>query len=244
MGEGARRWHSDPWRLLVGLGAGVALPAAAVLQVVYEYGLLAAITTGLALVMLLIGGIGWVGAVVGEKRKGWSPSAMVTFISTEAVAAVGLLMVYWVIRLQADVWPPDGSPDIPVPVLPISLLLLASLTGGLAGRSMLRRDTLHFANLTLVTVVVWMGFATMTVFGWIELSSTGFTIYTNTYGAVYYCITGIHFAHVLFGIVILLLALPPAFKGLLSESYTRSMTMYIHYVNLLGLAVLTQLTVW
>ncbi len=244
MADGARRWHSGPWRLLVALGAGVILPIAALLQIVYGYGLLAVIATGLALVMLLLGGIGWFNTIAGEKRKGWTPAAMVTFISTEVVAVIGLLMIYWIVRLQADSWPPAGSPVVSLPVLEIALLLLASVVSGLAASRMLRGDRFGFANLTLLTVVVWIGFATVSVFRWVELSGTGFTIYTNPYGAVYYSMTGIHFAHVLFGILILLLALPPAFKGLLTESYTRSMAIYVHYVNVLGVVVLTQLTLW
>ena len=244
MNERRLRWHSDPWRLLVGLGGGVILPIAVLLQVVYGYGLLAVIVTGFALVMLLIGSIGWFNSVVGEKRKGWTPSAMVAFISTEVVVVVGLLLIYWIIRLQADLWPPEGSPMISLPLLGIFLLILASATGGLAARSMFKGNRLQFANLVLTTVVVWMIFATMSVFHWIELSGTGFTIYTNIFGAIYYSMTGIHFAHLLFGILILLLALPPAFKGLLSESYTRSMVIYIHYVNVLGVVMLVHITTW
>jgi len=38
----------------------------------------------------------------------------------------------------------------------------------------------------------------------------------------------------------MLACLPSAFKGKLSFSYTRAMTMYVHFVNVLGLWVLFQ----
>lgn len=243
MGKGARVWHSDPWRLLVISGAGLVLPSALLLQLVFERSLLSIIATGLAVVMLLIGGIGWLGSVVGQKRRGWSPAAMVAFISTEVFIVIGLLMSYWIIRLQADLWPPTGSPDIPVPYLALFLLALASVIGGQGQRLNARENIWGFANVILVTVVIWIAFATMVVFRWVELSSTGFTFGSNAYGAIYYSMTGIHFAHVLFGVAILLLALPAAFKGQLSVSYTRSMTLYLHYINALGLLLLSQLSV-
>ncbi len=240
MGDGTTRWYSDPWRLLVGIGAGVVLPFAVLVQLFYHNDLLAIISTGLAVVMLMIGGIGWMRMVAGEKRKGWTPSAMVAFITTEAVVMVGLLMTFWIVRIQSDSWPPEGSPHFTMPVLAMGLLVVASITAGFARRAIFEDDRWGFASLALVTVAIWIVFATITVFRWVELLGASFTFHSNAYGVVVYGITGIHFAHILFGIVILLLALPAALKGRLSRAYTHSMTLYVHYVNVLGLTVLSQ----
>ena len=84
----------------------------------------------------------------------------------------------------------------------------------------------------------------MTFSMWSSLMSKGFNIGTNALATGLYGMTGIHFAHIVFGLVIMLLAVGPAFKGRLSPSYARSMTMYVHFVNVLGIWVLLQVFMW
>lgn len=238
-------WHAEPYPLMVGFGAGLFLPWAFMLQFVYHQGLFAIIALALGVLLLLAGGIGWVGATVGViQDEGWSPSAMLMFIGTEIMTILGLLAGYWTMRLQAPVWPPEGTPAISAPYLATLILFISSFTAAAARKKQMAGNARGFANMTLLTVAIWLAFAAMSVMSWASLVSQGFTINTNAFGTALFGMTGIHFAHIVFGLTILLLALPPAFRGRLSPSYARSMTMYVHFVNVLGLWVLLQIYLW
>ena len=238
-------WHTSPYPLLVGFGAGFMLPWAFMFNFVYGQGLLAVITLGLGVVMLLVGGVGWVGETVGIiDDEGWSPAAMMMFIGTEVMTVFGVLAGYWVMRLQAPLWPPEGTPEISAPNIATLLLLASSLTIGLARKQQIAGNASGFANLTLASSAIWGVFALMTIFGWGQLAGQGFSIDSNAFGTALYGLTGIHFAHIVFGLLIMLLALSPAYKGRLSPSYTRAMTMYVHFVNVLGIWVLLQVYYW
>ena len=238
-------WHTSPYPILVGLGGGFVLPWAFMFQFVYGQGLLAMVALGLGALMLLAGGVGWVGETIGViDDEGWSPSAMIMFIGTEVMTIVGVLVAYWVIRLQAPIWPPEGTPEISAPFLSTFILILSSFTASMARKKQLAGDSSGFANMTFITILIWAIFAAMVIANWGALSGKGFTIGVNTYATALYAFTGIHFAHIVFGLIIMLLALAPAYKGRLSPSYTRSMTMYVHFVNVLSIWVIAQIYLW
>ncbi len=238
-------WHTSPYPILVGFGGGLFLPWAFIFNFVYQQGLVAVICLGLGALMLLIGGIGWVGETIGVvKDEGWSPAAMLMFIGTEVMTILGILSGYWLMRLQASEWPPAGTPEIHAPLVATLILLVSSVTIGKARSKQLAGDATGFANLTLVSALIWVVFAALIIGGWGELAAVGFTISTNAYATALYAFTGIHFAHIVFGLVIMLLSLAPAYKNKLSPSYVRSMTMYVHFVNVLGVWALLQIYYW
>jgi len=240
-----QHWHAEPYPLLVGFGAGFFLPWAFMFQFVYNQGLFAIVALTLGILLLLAGGIGWAGATVGViKDEGWSPSAMLMFIGTEIMTVAGILVAYWAMRAQAPVWPPEGTPEIAAPLFATILLLVSSITVGIARKKQLQNDASGFTSMTIATIVIWVVFAILTFMSWGELADQGFIISTNAYSTALYGMTGIHFAHIVFGLLILLLALPPALKGRLSPSYARSMSMYVHFVNVLSVWVLLQVFYW
>ncbi|HHM04447.1 MAG TPA: hypothetical protein ENJ19_01730 [Gammaproteobacteria bacterium] len=240
-----RHWHAEPWPFFVGFGAGLFLPWAFMLQFVYGQSLLAIIAASLAALLLLAGGIGWAGATVGViKDEGWSPAAMLMFIGTEVMTILGLLAGYWTMRLQADLWPPAGSPELSPPYVSTLILISSSFTVGLARRQQLAGNAGGFANMTLLTVLLWVVFGAITIMTWVGLANAGVSIDTNAYTTALYGMTGIHFAHIVFGVLILLLAVRPAFQGRMSPSYARSMSMYVHFVNVLGVWVFLQVYLW
>lgn len=238
-------WHAEPWPFLVGFGGFFFLPWAFMFQYVYAQGLIATVALAIGVLMLLVGGIGWVGATIGiVDDEGWSPSAMLMFIGTEIMTVLGLLVAYWTVRVQAPVWPPAGTPEISIPIVAVLILLVSSFTIGMARKNEKSGDANGFAVMTLVSMGIWVVFAVMTIMNWNTLGASGFSINTNLYGTALYGLTGIHFAHIIFGLCIMAMSLPAAFKGRLSPSYSRSMTMYVHFVNILSIWVLAQVYFW
>jgi len=238
-------WHTSPNPMLVGFGAGLFLPWAFMLQFNYEMPTAALVCLLIGAAMTILGGLGWASETIGViDDENWSPSAMFMFIGTEIMTIGGVLAGYWVARLGASEWPPAGTPEVAAPVLATLILIISSITIGFARKKEIEGNSSGFANMVLLSVAIWAVFMVMTISGWSELAAQGFTIGVNAYATALYGFTGIHFAHIVIGILVMLTCVPSAFKGRLSFSYTRAMTMYVHFVNVLGVWVLLQVYYW
>jgi len=157
-----------------------------------------------------------------------------------------MLVGYWVARFGAPVWPPTDTPEISAsgPLLATIILLTSSITIGIARKRQLDGNASGFAMMTLLSAAIWVVFMVMTISGWHHLAGEGFTIGVNAAATALYGFTGIHFAHIVIGLLVMLTCVPSALKGRTSFSYTRAMTMYVHFVNVLGLYVLLQVYYW
>jgi cytochrome c oxidase subunit 3 len=240
-------WHTSPNPLMVGFGTGLFLPWAFMLQFNYEQPTAALVCLVIGAALMVFGGLGWAAETIGViDDEGWTPPAMLMFIGTEIMTIGGVLMGYWTVRLGSAEWPPAGTPHIDPSgaLIATCILILSSFTIGFARKKEMNGDAGGFAMLTLVSVAIWGVFMFMTISGWSGLAAQGFTIGVNAYATALYGITGIHFAHIVIGILVMLTCVPSAFKGRLSFSYTRAMTMYVHFVNVLGVWVLLQIYYW
>mgnify|MGYP000097045006 CR=1 FL=1 len=241
-------WHTSPNPLLVGFGAGLFLPLAFMAQFVYGMDTAALVILAVGAGMTIMGGLGWAAETIGViDDENWSPSAMFMFIGTEIMTIGGVLAGYWVARLGAPVWPPEGTPaniGTNEAVISTLILMVSSFTIGIARKKELNGDASGFATWTLISVVIWIVFAYMLVGSWSDLAAQGFTIGVNAFATSLYGFTGIPMAHLVMVVLVLLTCVPSAFKGRLSFSYTRSMTMYVHFVNVLGFWVLLQVYFW
>jgi len=240
-------WHTSPFPMMVGFGSGLFLPWAFMLQFNYEQGTAALVCLAIGAALTVAGGLGWAGETIGViKDENWSPSAMFMFIGTEIMTISAVLVGYWVARFGASVWPPAGTPEIDAsgPMLATIILLVSSITIGIARKRQLDGNASGFAMMTLLSVAIWVVFMVMTISGWSHLAGEGFTLGVSAAATALYGFTGIHFAHIVIGILVMLTCVPSALKGRTSFSYVRAMTMYVHFVNVLGLYVLLQVYYW
>ncbi|GMQ99198.1 MAG: hypothetical protein BMS9Abin18_0014 [Zetaproteobacteria bacterium] len=240
-------WHGSPFPLMVGFGTGLFLPWAFMLQFNYTQPTAALVCLVIGGALTIAGGLGWASETIGViDDENWSPSAMLMFIGTEIMTLGAILAGYWVARLGADVWPPAGTPEIGAsgPLIATIILITSSITIGLARKREMEGNSSGFAMMVLLSAAIWVVFMVMTISDWSVLGSEGFTIGVNAYATALYGFTGIHIAHIVIGLLVMLTCVPSAFKGKLSFSYTRAMTMYVHFVNVLGIWVLLQIYYW
>jgi len=240
-------WHTSPFPMMVGFGAGLFLPWAFMLQFNYTQPTAALVCLVIGGALTIAGGLGWAGETIGIiDDENWSPSAMFMFIGTEIMLVSGILAGYWVARLGAPVWPPAGTPEIDPsgPLIATIILIASSITIGIARKRQLDGNASGFAMMTLLSALIWGIFIAMTISGWSGLAGQGFTIGVNAASTALYGFTGIHVAHVVIGLLVMLTCVPSALKGRTSFSYVRAMTMYVHFVNVLGLWVLFQVYYW
>jgi len=236
-------WHTSPFPMMVGFGAGLFLPWAFMLQFNYNLPTAALVFLAIGAALTIGGGLGWASETIGVlDDENWSPAAMLMFIGTEIMTIGAVLAGYWVARLGANVWPPKGTPEIDptLPIVATLILITSSISIGFARKRQMEGDASGFVKLVVLSCVIWVAFMVMIVTDWSHLASEGFTIDTNAYSTALYGLTGIHFAHVIIGLLVMLTCLPRALKGKLSFSYTRAMSMYVNFVNVLGLWVLFQ----
>jgi len=240
-------WHTSPFPMMVGFGTGLFLPWAFMLQFNYEQPTAALVCLAIGVALGVGGGLGWAGETIGViDDEGWSPSAMFMFIGTEIMTIGAILAGYWTARIGAPVWPPEGTPELDptMPLIATLILVTSSITIGLARKRQLDGNASGFAMMTLASVAIWLVFMFLTISNWGALADQNFTIGVNAAATALYGFSGIHIVHVVIGLLVMLTCVPSALKGRTSFSYTRAMSMYVHFVNVLGLYVLFQVYYW
>ena len=120
------------WPAIISIGILFALPFAFSFKFVYHNGLYAAICLGIGVPMIVAGIVGWTKEAIhgGGPAEGLSPPAMGWFILAEALIFLSFFATYWVVRLNADTWPPEGSIEMPkiLPAIMTLVLLTSSFT--------------------------------------------------------------------------------------------------------------------
>lgn len=176
----------------------------------------------------------------GKLSSGWF--GLIALIVTEAALFGYLLFAYFYLYAQnRAAWPPDGLPDLRIPVINTALLLGSSVLAWLAERAVKRgRRT---------AALVWTGtaFVAGTLFALIQLGEwhkKTYDLTSHVYGSLYFTITGFHLAHVVVGLGILLLLMAWIAFGYIEQRRHAAFTigvMYWHFVDAVWLAVFTSL---
>jgi cytochrome c oxidase subunit 3 len=139
-----------------------------------------------------------------------------------------------------DSWPPPGF-ELPVYLAFLNTIILvtSSFTIHWALQSIKRgnRSGLQ-AGLTL-TVLLGLTFLLTQV---LEYSRIGFAPYTDAFGTIFFCLTGLHGAHVLVGLLLLTAATIRAFRGHYSAEAHHGVEIpgiYWHFVDVMWIVVYT-----
>ena len=172
----------------------------------------------------------------GRLSSGWW--GMLALIATEAALFAYLLFSYYYIAAQeTGAWPPQGAPPLELAIPGTVVLLLGSLTmwwgergirGGKQGQLLIGLGT---SVLLAVAFLILEG---------TEWSRKGFSLKSNVYGSLYYTITGFHLAHVLVGVIMLVMLFVWTLRryfGARRHSAVSIAVMYWHFVTAVWVAV-------
>lgn len=168
---------------------------------------------------------------------GWG---MVLFIVTEASLFASLIAGYFYLQSNASEWPPDGMPDpeLLLPLIGTALLLGSSLPMWWADRSIARGDSVGLRLGLLLGFLLGAAFLGVQVF---EYSRKTFDIDTNTYGSLFYTITGLHGLHVLIGLLMNLYVQVRAWLGHFTARRrlaVQNAVLYWHFVDAVWIVIL------
>ena len=164
---------------------------------------------------------------------------MFLFIASEVMLFGSFFTAYFFARVvNHQPWPPHPF-HLPVFVATVNTLILvtSSFTVHWALQAIKRGNRAGLqAGLTL-TFLLGLTFLLTQLR---EYSRVGFAPYTDAFGTVFYCLTGLHGAHVFVGLVILLVMCIRAFRGHFSPEHHHGIEVggiYWHFVDVMWIVV-------
>jgi cytochrome c oxidase subunit I+III len=177
----------------------------------------------------------------GHHSTGWW--GMVFLIITEAALFAFLLFSYFYLDAQSTVWPPAGPPELTLAVINTIILVASSVPmrlGVVAIRQGRRSALTAWLILAILTGIAFL------IIEAIEWSRKPFTPQTNAYGSLFFTITGFHYAHVVIGVLMLVVITLRNRAGHFTATRNLAVEatgLYWHFVGLVWLFVVTSLYV-
>lgn len=162
----------------------------------------------------------------------------VLFLASEMMFFAALFAAYYDLRANRAQWPPPGVHlDVVEATMGTLLLFVSSGAMVLATRAMDRGANLAARWWTGTAIIAAASFIALSLHGY---SQNAFTIATDSYGSIYYTLTGFHLLHVTVGIGILLALLigirSPALRAYHRQG-AEAMTYYWHFVFIVWIGI-------
>jgi cytochrome c oxidase subunit 3 len=169
---------------------------------------------------------------------------MLLFIISEIMLFGAFFTAYFFVRVVGGAeWFPFDRFELPVAIAGVNtaILLSSSFTmhWTLEGARNENRRALKAGILT--TFLLGLTFLTIQVNEYVHL---GFAPYDNAQATIFYCLTGLHGAHVFVGLTLLAIVMVRAFRGHFSAKEHRGVEVpgiYWHFVDIMWIFVFSSL---
>jgi len=167
---------------------------------------------------------------------------MFLFIASEVMLFGSFFTAYFFVRVvnSAPAWPPPPY-ELPKFVAGVNtaILVSSSFTVHWSLQSIKRNNR---AGLKAGLVLTFLLGLTFLITQLVEYSRIGFAPHTNAFASVFFCLTGLHGAHVFVGLTILLFMTIRAFRGHFSAEAHHGVEIggiYWHFVDIMWVVVYT-----
>jgi cytochrome c oxidase subunit 3 len=166
---------------------------------------------------------------------------MLLFIASEVMLFGAFFSAYFFIRVvNGYPWPPEGF-ELPrfVAGVNTAILVTSSFTVHWALQS-IRRG--HRAGLQAGLVLTFLMGLTFLLTQVIEYARVGFIPGDNAFTTIFFCLTGLHGAHVFVGLTILFFTTVRAFRGHFTPAHHHGVELpgiYWHFVDVMWIVVYT-----
>jgi cytochrome c oxidase subunit III len=176
-------------------------------------------------------------------QVGWW--GMVIFLLNEGALFASLIASYFYLGVENRFWPPAGTPKpaLELPLIMTAVLLSSSVACYIAERAHEHGRPIKYRIGTLVTMLLGVMFLAIQAREYHDkLKHAGPT--EHAYESIFFTITGLHGAHVAFGLLFLAWALLREWRGTAPPRYPlaiKNASIYWHFVDGVWLAILTSL---
>ena len=165
---------------------------------------------------------------------------MLLFIISEVMLFGAFFTAYFFIRVvNGDQWFPVDGAELPKLIAGFNTAVLVSssftMHWALEGARNENRNALRVGLLT--TFLLGLTFLTVQINEYVHL---GFSARDLSFGSIYYCLTGLHGAHVFVGLTLLSFATIRAFRGHFTAKEHRGVEVpgiYWHFVDVMWIVV-------
>jgi cytochrome c oxidase subunit III len=133
-----------------------------------------------------------------------SVMGMILFVAGEAMFFAAFFATYFSLRSKAPVWPPASitPPELPIPAVLTGILIVSSVVIQFSVRAARRgriRQAQQLLGLTALLGVCFLGLQAY------DYSRLTFGVKDGIYPSLFYMMTGLHMAHVVGGVVLLVI---------------------------------------
>jgi cytochrome c oxidase subunit 3 len=167
---------------------------------------------------------------------------MYIFLASEVMFFGSMFAMYFYLVGSHPTWPPippSNRPEYyvnwwPIPFFNTIILLSSGVTCHFALEGLSHDNRRRFFVLLITTIVLGFMFEAGQLYEFIEAFDRGLTLKANTFASAFFTMTGFHGAHVLGGLILLLLILYRASRGQFSARNhvgPAAVTLYWHFVD-------------
>jgi len=167
---------------------------------------------------------------------------MYIFLASEVMFFGSLFATYFYLYGSHIVWPPpppSSTPEFyvnwwPIPAINTVVLLSSGVTCHFGSDALAHGKRGRFFTLWIATIVLGFGFEFGQLYEFIQAFGRGLTLTANSFASAFFTMTGFHGAHVLGGLILLLIILYRASRGQFSAQHhvgVAAVTLYWHFVD-------------
>lgn len=173
-------------------------------------------------------------------REGRIPGAgilgMWIFLAALAVLFAGALAGFLIVRSRAEAWPPPGMPPLPRGLWVTTLIAAGcSLAVGRAVSAIRLGEIRRSCRWLSATLVLGLLFLLSQTVNWWGLVSANVTARTRSlYAFTFYMLTGLHAAHVIGGLIALVVVIARCRAGRYGSGHHDGITYAAMYWHFLG----------
>jgi len=167
---------------------------------------------------------------------------MYIFLASEVMFFGSLFAVYFYLYGSHAQWPPlppESRPEYyvswwPIPFWNTIILFSSGVTCHFAAEAIAQNNRRRFFMLQIATIILGFLFEALQVYEFAQAFGRGLTLSANTFASAFFTLTGFHGAHVLGGLILLILILFRAYRGQFSSRHhvaVNAVTLYWHFVD-------------
>jgi cytochrome c oxidase subunit 3 len=167
---------------------------------------------------------------------------MYIFLASEVMFFGSLFAMYFYLYGSHPQWPPlppESRPEFyvswwPIPFVNTIILLSSGVTCHFALEAMSHDNRRRFFTLWISTIILGFAFEFGQLYEFIAAFGRGLNLTANSFASAFFIMTGFHGAHVLGGLILLILILYRASRGQFSSQHhvgVAAVTLYWHFVD-------------